>query len=170
MFPSWSSTISSLVLSQNSPGRFFKLCGQFFHVSPAVRPWCQAYFLSEGSLTYTWGEKKLSFSEKDKFGWLVEMSIWTPWVHVGELSTRTVSNVEIMQIEPFFECICRSLDVLQLARSYAEEFVANRNSYAAVTDLWHPDQVVERSESLPSKVPKRNLFLSGDFGSVVPLQ
>lgn len=130
----------------------------------------EAYFLSEGSLTYTWGENKVSFSEKDKFGWLVEICIWTPWVHVGELSTRTVSNVEIMQIEPFFECICRSLDVLQLARSYAEDFVANMNSYAAVTDLWHPDQDIERSESLPPKVPKRNLFLSGDFGSVVPLQ
>ena len=62
---------------------------------------CEAYFLSEGSLTYTWGENKVSFSEKDKFGWLVEICIWTPWVHVGELSTRTVSNVEIMQIEPF---------------------------------------------------------------------
>lgn len=61
----------------------------------------EAYFLSEGSLTYTWGENKVSFSEKDKFGWLVEICIWTPWVHVGELSTRTVSNVEIMQIEPF---------------------------------------------------------------------
>lgn len=70
----------------------------------------------------------------------------------------------------FLECICRSLDVLQLARSYAEDFVANMNSYAAVTDLWHPDQDIERSESLPPKVPKRNLFLSGDFGSVVPLQ
>jgi len=149
----------------------------FLQQSDPVRPdhfvSCEAYFLSEGSLTYTWGEKKVSFSEKDKFGWLVEICIWTPWVHVGELSTRTVSNVEIMQIEPFFECICRSLDVLQLARSYAEDFVANMNSYAAVTDLWHPNlchQDIERSESLPPKVPKRNLFLSGDFGSVVPLQ
>ena len=67
----------------------------------------------------------------------------------------------------FHPGICRSLDALQLARSYAEEFVAKMNSFAAVTDLWHPDQDIEGSESLTPKVPKRGLFVK-DFGSVVP--
>ena len=136
--------------------------------------WCidvmpQAYFISEGSLMYAWGDQKVTFNEKDKLGWLVEMCLWTPWVHVGELSTRSVSCVETIQLEPFFECICRSLDVLRLAQEYAESFVKSMNSLAAVTDLWHPDQDVDKSDSLPPKVPKISLF-PRDLSSVVPLQ
>jgi len=129
----------------------------------------EAYFISEGSLMYAWGDQKVTFNEKDKLGWLVEMCLWTPWVHVGELSTRSVSCVETIQLEPFFECICRSLDVLRLAQEYAESFVKSMNSLAAVTDLWHPDQDVDKSDSLPPKVPKISLF-PRDLSSVVPLQ
>ena len=49
----------------------------------------QAYFLTTGCLVYLLGSEKHSVSKRR---WLAEMSLWTPWLHLGELTAVTDSE------------------------------------------------------------------------------
>eukprot|EP00434_Breviolum_minutum_P036144 symbB.v1.2.032015.t1/scaffold3786.1/size52255/2 len=93
----------------------------------------EAHFLAHGSFEYV-----LSMSERvGHQRWVSEMTLWTPWLHLGDLTTTEDSAVVSLKAHGFFDCMRRWWNLFEMAQAYAREYVKAVSSYAAVTDLWH---------------------------------
>ncbi|CAE7382171.1 HCN4 [Symbiodinium natans] len=94
-----------------------------------------AYFIdSTGQIFYRIGQGGAEMVTGPR--WLSEMTLWTPWLHLGELTTKEVSSIVSLRQKDFLECLRRSFDWFQLAQTYARDYLKVMSQYAAVTDLW----------------------------------
>lgn len=126
----------------------------------------EAFFLTTGRLEYLLGSATHSVSGHC---WLVEMCLWTPWLHLGELSAVEDSEVISVKIEQFHASMRRSYHILNLAQAYAQNYVDAMHGFVLVTDLWRKTSVcAECEEEVRSSVSKRHSasFRSGKPGSV----
>ena len=67
---------------------------------------------------------------------VAEMSLWTPWLHIGDLTTLDVSGVIVLDVSGFADTLCRSSESLLKAQEYAQQLAQLMNQEGAVTDLW----------------------------------
>jgi len=112
------------------------------------------YFLTSGSMRYMVMDAQQDCLEQCKIS---EMGLWTPWLHVGELSTTEVSTLVVLQVETFCHCLHRNWETLELARAFAVDYVNTMTSCGTPTDLWDfdvADQVnVEQPIGRPTGPP-----------------
>jgi len=109
----------------------------------------QAFFLAQGRFDYAITFTQNSCEEKR---WVSEMTLWTPWLHLGELTTREESGIVSLQASGFFDCMRRWWNLFEMAQTYAREYVKAMGAVAAVTDLWdyHVDGSMSELDSLRS--------------------
>ncbi|CAE7253765.1 KCNH7 [Symbiodinium pilosum] len=106
----------------------------------------EAYFLTKGALSYVLGSEKHSVT---KCRWLAEMSLWTPWLHLGELTASKDSEVLAIKVEQFHDSMRRSYDILHIAHQYAADYVEAMNHFVLVTDLWQKISDPARHDEQP---------------------
>ncbi|CAE7266769.1 KCNH2 [Symbiodinium natans] len=73
-----------------------------------------AYFLTSGLLVYELNGYKVRLQDSR---WLVEMSLWIPWLHLGELHTEDVSSLVMLEVGKFAASIRRSSNGQSLAQA-----------------------------------------------------
>lgn len=115
----------------------------------------EAHWLAQGSFEYV-----LNMSQRvGHQRWVSEMTLWTPWLHLGDLTTREDCSVVRLSAKNFSDCMRRWWNLFEMAQAYAREYVKSMSSFAAVTDLWQG--VVVADEHRPS------LRSSGSFQEVL---
>ncbi|CAE7712163.1 Kcnh1, partial [Symbiodinium sp. CCMP2456] len=103
-----------------------------------------AYFMTSGMLVYELSGYKVRLQgAPEEPRWLVEMSLWIPWLHLGELTTEDVSGLVLLEVEKFAATIRRSFNGHSLARDFAQKVVNTLNEMEVVTDLWQMPQKEE---------------------------
>ncbi|CAE7649562.1 KCNH2, partial [Symbiodinium sp. CCMP2456] len=122
-----------------------------------------AYFIDTGEFVY---ELSGDATRVDKGRWVAEMSLWTPWLHIGDLTTRDVSGVIVLDVSGFADTLCRSSESLLKAQEYAQQLVQLMNQEGTVTDLWQcqagpaaaPRQSTAESPGRSMSLPHRLRF------------
>eukprot|EP00439_Symbiodinium_sp_Y106_P053076 s407_g7.t1 len=140
-----------------------------------------AYFMTSGMLVYELSGYKVRLQgAPEEPAWLVEMSLWIPWLHLGELTTEDVSGLVLLEVEKFAASIRRSFNGQSLARDYAQKVVNRMNEMEVVTDLWQmppkedPEEEHHRRASLDHNsflqhLPfRRFISTEADFTKVIP--
>ncbi|CAE7028506.1 unnamed protein product [Symbiodinium sp. CCMP2592] len=92
-----------------------------------------AYFIDTGEFVY---ELNGFRTRVEKGRWVAEMSLWTPWLHIGDLTTLDVSGVIVLDVSGFADTLCRSSESLLKAQEYAQQLAQLMNQEKALTDLW----------------------------------
>lgn len=84
----------------------------------------EAHYLAYGSFDYTvW-----SMSQREEpCRWAAEMALWTPWLHLGDLTTSEDSGVVRLKVTGFFDCLRRWWSLLEMAQSYARDLAEDLN-------------------------------------------
>ncbi|CAE7941398.1 Kcnh1, partial [Symbiodinium sp. KB8] len=140
-----------------------------------------AYFMTSGMLVYELSGYKVHLNgAPEEPQWLVEMSLWIPWLHLGELTTEDVSGLVLLEVEKFAASIRRSFNGHSLARDFAQKVVNRMNEMEVVTDLWQmppkedPEEEHHRRASLDHNsflqhLPfRRFISTEADFSKVIP--
>ncbi|CAE7224634.1 Hcn4 [Symbiodinium natans] len=92
-----------------------------------------AYFVAEGEFVYELNGTKTSVANGR---WVAEMCLWTPWLHLGDLTTRDVAAVVILDVSRFADTLRRSSESFLKAQEYARDWVERMNGEQSITDLW----------------------------------
>ena len=50
-----------------------------------------------------------------------EMTLWTPWLHLGDLTTREDCSVVRLSAKNFFDCMRRWWNLFEMAQAYARD-------------------------------------------------
>ncbi|CAE7230773.1 KCNH2 [Symbiodinium pilosum] len=126
-----------------------------------------AYFLNSGSLKYVLNGREARVVDNR---WLVEMCLWTPWNHLGELTTEDATELVLLQVERFASCVRKTGKGHGVARTIARHVVESMNNLEVLTDLWQcPLQHVSESSQRNGRGFFQKL-MSADLSPVVPLQ
>ncbi|CAJ1450620.1 unnamed protein product, partial [Effrenium voratum] len=76
-------------------------------------------FMSGGTYSYTLRESQ----HKVQRLWAAEMSLWTPWVHQGDLISKNISRLISLEVTDFCDCIGQTVETRQMASVYARDYV-----------------------------------------------
>ncbi|CAJ1397329.1 unnamed protein product, partial [Effrenium voratum] len=68
-------------------------------------------FMSGGTYSYTLRESQ----HKVQRLWAAEMSLWTPWVHQGDLISKNISRLISLEVTDFCDCIGQTVETRQMA-------------------------------------------------------
>ena len=132
-----------------------------------------AYFLLSGRFGYSVDRLDVSV-ETDR--WVSEMTLWTPWLHSGNLTTKEESSVVTLLEKEFSSCMQRFWDFYTLARTYASEYVGAMSEQIIVTDLWEyrlsdsdtEEQPPPRSSTIARRMLNRIVNGTRESDKVVP--
>lgn len=121
-----------------------------------------AYFVQSGRLTYHCAQDD---DDDDasipvlSHTWVAEMSLWTPWTHMGDLISEDVSRVVVLHMEQFCKCVRESGECQPAAVAYAKDYVDQLRRKVVVHDLWSP-----RGEAPVSKLSRQTSMKSAQAG------
>eukprot|EP00435_Cladocopium_sp_Y103_P075456 s3_g58.t1 len=119
-----------------------------------------ALFLAHGSFEYV-----LNMSQRvGHQRWVSEMTLWTPWLHLGDLTTSEDSGVVSLSANNFFDCMRRWWNLFEMAQAYAREYVKTMSTFAAVTDLWQGVVPLAEDEHRPSLRSSGSFQVLGRLG------
>eukprot|EP00435_Cladocopium_sp_Y103_P037179 s292_g9.t2 len=91
------------------------------------------FLATSGALLYLQNRGK---TVADLDTWISEMSLWTPWSFCGDLLTQDLTVLVMVEQSSFCDIVCKSPETQQMAKIFAEDYVANMNAYTVASDLW----------------------------------
>ncbi|CAK9039949.1 unnamed protein product [Durusdinium trenchii] len=97
--------------------------------------------------------------------WIAEMSLWTPWSHMGDLVSEEVSRIVVMNVEQFCKCVRESSECQAAAVAYAKDYVDQLRKCNQLNDLFVLTKMqhnLSRQASIQSAAPHKRCcrFLS----------
>jgi len=94
------------------------------------------YFVSSGDLVYMRDNCDYTVNV-GREAWLCEVSLWTPWVHLGDLHATTECDMVCIDAPKFGETMKNNPLTWAMATRYAEKFMAHLNGVLShkLTDL-----------------------------------
>lgn len=112
------------------------------------------FLATSGALLYLQNRGK---TVADIDTWISEMTLWTPWTFCGDLLTQDLTVLVMVEQSSFCDIVCKSPETQQMAKIFAEDYVANMNAYVVASDLWqYPGDDDNQDE--PGRQWMTNLF------------
>ncbi|CAJ1432423.1 unnamed protein product [Effrenium voratum] len=93
-----------------------------------------AYFVQSGHMNYhdDFGDEP---SPVEGHNWIAEMTLWTPWVHLGDLVAEDVSRLVVLQVDAFCKVVGDSNECRSVAVVYAKEYVEHLKLVQDLSDI-----------------------------------